>query len=120
MDFINASKLTGNKFVFFKNEAAQLELALCNWAFNLVAKKGYTPVTTPDLARSTIVEACGFQPRDNSSQIYHIEGHNDCCLIGTAEIPLAGMYAGEMVDVKQLPHKMVAFSHCFRAEAGRG
>ena len=38
VDFINASKLTGNKFVFLKNEAAQLELALSNWAFNFVAK----------------------------------------------------------------------------------
>ena len=44
----------------------------------------------------------------------------DECLIGTAEIPLAGMYANEMVDIKQLTHKMVAFSHCFRAEAGKG
>ena len=44
----------------------------------------------------------------------------DECLIGTAEIPLAGMYANEMVDKKQLTHKMVAFSHCFRAEAGKG
>ena len=51
LDFNNASKLTGNKFVFFKNEAAILELALCNWAMNFVARKGFTPVTTPDLAR---------------------------------------------------------------------
>ena len=60
IDFASASKLTGNKFVFLKNEAAQLELALCNWAFNSVAKKGYTPVTTPDIARQSVVEACGF------------------------------------------------------------
>lgn len=51
IDFANAAKLSGNKFVFLKNEAAQLEMALCNWAFNLVAKKGFTAVTTPDLAR---------------------------------------------------------------------
>ena len=51
LDFANASKLTGNKFVFMKNEVALLELALCNWVLNLVAKKGFTPLTTPDLAR---------------------------------------------------------------------
>ena len=119
IDFQNASKLTGNKFVFLKNEAAMLELALCNWALNLVSKKGFTAVTTPDLARQQVVEACGFRPRDNSAQVYHLEGSNEC-LIGTAEIPLAGMYANEMVDRKELPHSMVAFSHCFRAEAGRG
>lgn len=119
LDFANASKLTGNKFVFLKNEAAILEMALCNWVLNLVARKGFTAVSTPDLARHQIVEACGFQPRDNSSQVYHIEGQNEC-LIGTAEIPLAGMYANEIVDKKRLPEKMVAFSHCFRAEAGGG
>ncbi len=59
-DFHSASKITANKFVFFKNEAAILELALVNWALNYVAKKGFTPITTPDLARTHIVEACGF------------------------------------------------------------
>ena len=51
LDFQSASKLTGNKFVFMKNEAALLEMALCNWAINLVAKKGYEPLLTPDLAK---------------------------------------------------------------------
>ena len=51
MDFNNASKLTGNKFVFLKNEAALLELGLSNWVLNLVAKKGFVPITTPDIAR---------------------------------------------------------------------
>jgi seryl-tRNA synthetase len=51
LDFASASKLTGSKFVFFKNEAALLEMALANWALNLVAKRGYTPITTPDIAR---------------------------------------------------------------------
>jgi len=60
LDFQSASKITANKFVFLKNEAAILELALINWAFNLVAKKGFTPISTPDLARTQVVEACGF------------------------------------------------------------
>lgn len=61
LDFNNASKLTGSKFVFMKNEAAMLELALCNWAMQFVARKGgFTPVTTPDIARQQVVEACGF------------------------------------------------------------
>ena len=60
LDFNSASKLTGSKFVFLKNEAALLEMALCNWAMNLCAKKGYTPITTPDIARQSVVEACGF------------------------------------------------------------
>ena len=60
-DFNSASKLTGTKFVFLKNEAALLEIALANYAMNFVAKKeGFIPVTTPDIARVNMVEACGF------------------------------------------------------------
>ncbi len=52
LDFCNASKLTGSKFVFLKNEAAMLELGLVNWALQLVARKSdWTPVTTPDIAK---------------------------------------------------------------------
>jgi seryl-tRNA synthetase len=72
-DFANASKLTGSKFVFLKNEAAMLELALCSYAMTKVVKRGFTPFTTPDIARQQVVEACGFQPRDASSQIYHLQ-----------------------------------------------
>ena len=60
LDFANASKLTGSKFVFLKNEAAMLEMALCNYAMTKVMKKGFTPITTPDIARQSVVEACGF------------------------------------------------------------
>ena len=72
-----------------------------------------------------MVEACGFQPRDASSQVYHLSSgahhtQDEECLIGTAEIPLAGMYAHEMLRREALPGKMVAFSHCFRKEAGKG
>lgn len=52
LDFNNASKLTGSKFVFMKNEAAMLELGLLNWATQFTAKRGgFQPVTTPDIAR---------------------------------------------------------------------
>lgn len=78
---------------------------------------------TPDIARQQVVEACGFQPRDDSSQIYHLEKqgtHPQDCLIGTAEIPLAGMHANELLSISSLPQKFVATSHCFRKEAGHG
>jgi len=74
LDFHNASKLTGSKFVFLKNEAALLEMALCNWALQKVSsKEGFTAVVTPDIAKQQVVESCGFQPRDSSGQIYHLE-----------------------------------------------
>ena len=60
LDFESASKLTGSKFVFLKNEAALLELGLLNFAMQKAAKHGFTPVVTPDIARQQVVEACGF------------------------------------------------------------
>ena len=122
LDFHNASKLTGSKFVFLKNEAAMLEMALTNYAMQKVVGKGFEAVITPDIAKQQVVEACGFQPRDESSQIYHLTSHanEQDCMIGTSEIPLAGMYANELLRKDMLPHKMVANSHCFRREAGSG
>ena len=60
LDFKAASKLSGSKFVFLKNEAAQLEVALISWAQNLLIKKGFTPLSTPDIANTMVLEACGF------------------------------------------------------------
>lgn len=119
LDFHNASKLTGSKFVFLKNEAALMELALVNWALSFVAKKGFTPMTTPDIAKVNVVEGCGFQPRDEAGQVYLLEGKHDC-LIGTSEIPLGGMYSNDIIEKSSLPAKFVAYSHCFRKEAGKG
>jgi seryl-tRNA synthetase len=66
-DFKNAAKLTGSKFVFLKNEAALLEIALINFAMNTVLKyDNFTPMITPDIANIHVLEGCGFQPRDES------------------------------------------------------
>ena len=54
--------------------------------------EGFVPVVTPDLARPDVVEALGFSPRGEESQIYSVAGH-ELCLIGTSEITLGGMYA---------------------------
>ncbi|KAJ7520225.1 hypothetical protein O6H91_20G073000 [Diphasiastrum complanatum] len=73
--------------------------------------------STPDIVRSNVVEKCGFQPRGQNTQIYSIEG-TDLCLAGTAEIPVGGLYMDQIVSNSVLPLKLVAFSHCFRTEAG--
>jgi seryl-tRNA synthetase len=49
------------------------------------------PVMTPDIIRTSVSEACGFQPRSAASQTFHLSGHGDLCLAATSEIPLAGM-----------------------------
>jgi len=117
VDFERATKVAGSKAYFLKNAAAQLEIALINWAMQNVVKRGFTFMTTPDFARESVVAACGFNPRGESSQVYSITG-TDLCLVGTAEIPLGGFHAGEILDKAQLPIKLAAFGHCFRMEAG--
>ena len=122
-DFDNATKLTGSKFVFMKNEAALMEMALSSWAMSKLVAKGFTAVTTPDITHGSVLEGCGFSPRDDSSQVYWLEHDHrspDLCLIGTSEAKMAGMFANEIIEEKALPIKLAAFSHCFRKEAGKG
>ncbi|KAM4121586.1 hypothetical protein ACJW30_01G015700 [Castanea mollissima] len=117
LDFDAAAEVSGSKFYYLKNEAVMLEMGLINWTLSEVMKKGFTPLTTPEIVRSSVVEKCGFQPRGANTQVYSIEG-SDQCLIGTAEIPVGGIHMDSIVAESLLPLKYVAFSHCFRTEAG--
>lgn len=117
IDFEAAAEVSGNKFYYLKNEGMLLELALINWALSELVKRGFVPYSTPDLVRSSVIEKCGFQPRGQNTQVYSVEG-TDLCLAGTAEILMGGLYMDRILAEKQLPLKLVAFSHCFRTEAG--
>ncbi|XP_024169037.1 serine--tRNA ligase, chloroplastic/mitochondrial isoform X1 [Rosa chinensis] len=116
-DFDAASEVSGSKFYYLKNEAVMLEMGLINWTLLEVMKRGFTPLTTPEIVRSSVVEKCGFQPRGTNTQVYSIEG-SDQCLIGTAEIPVGGIHMDSILSASVLPLKYVAVSHCFRTEAG--
>ena len=117
IDFEAGAKTTGAGFYFLKNDAVLLELALQQFVISKLVKEGFTPATTPDLARQEILEGIGFNPRGNETQIYSIE-NTDLCLVATAEITLGGFLSGETVEDTQLPMKMCGISHCFRTEAG--
>lgn len=119
IDFEAGAKVAGSKFYFLKNEAVLLSMALSQFALSKAIAKGYTPLMTPDLAKSEVVLGAGYNPRrdDGESEIYSLSGH-DLCLIGTAEIPVGGLHSGEILAKEKLPLKYVAFSHCFRTEAG--
>lgn len=62
-------QVSGSKFYYLKNEAVLLEMGLVNWAVSEVMKKGFTPLTTPEIVRSSVVEKCGFQPRGTNTQV---------------------------------------------------
>jgi len=117
IDFEGGAKVAGHGFYFLKNEAVLLELALQQFAVSLLVGEGFTPIITPDVARSEILQGIGFAPRGPETQIYSIE-NSDLNLIATAEITLGGLLAEQILDEEQLPIKLVGISHCFRTEAG--
>ncbi|MDR0511886.1 MAG: serine--tRNA ligase [Treponema sp.] len=117
VDFDTATKVSGTKFYYLKNEGVYLELALVRYALDILQKKGFTPFITPDIAREEILEGIGFNPRGEESNIYSLEGEGSC-LVGTAEITLGGYYSDTIIGREKLPLRMAGLSHCFRREAG--
>ncbi len=129
LDFKAGAIVTGSSWYYLLHEAALLEMALTNFGLSIALKHGFTPVTTPDVVRSDVAQRCGFQPRDDNadppvSQMYHLSGdssshaHPELVLSGTAEIPLAGMFANQVLPSELLPRKIVGLGRAFRAEAG--
>lgn len=117
IDFERAAKVSGAKFYYLKNELALMEFALIQYALEIAVKKGFTPFSTPDLAKREVLEGLGFNPRGESTQVYNVE-NSDLCLVGTAEITMGGYHKDEILEEAELPKKYVAVSHCFRTEAG--
>jgi seryl-tRNA synthetase len=117
IDFDSATKVSGIKFYYLKNEGVFLELALVRYALDILQKKGFSPFITPDVAREEILEGIGFNPRGAESNVYGLEGEGTC-LVGTAEITLGGYYSNMILPKEKLPIRMAGISHCFRREAG--
>lgn len=117
VDFETATRVSGTKFYYLKNEAVILELALTRYVMDIIMKEGFTPFITPDVAKEEVAAGIGFNPRGEESNIYTVEG-TGTCLVGTAEITLGGYFAGKTIDAAKLPIKMAGLSHCFRREAG--
>lgn len=117
IDFESATQVTAPKFYYLKNAAVLLELGLQRLAVDLLSEDGFTLYATPDLAKAEVLDGIGFNPRGPETQIYSV-ADSDLCLIGTAEITLGGLYAGQVLAEETLPIKMAGISHCFRTEAG--
>lgn len=117
IDFDRATKVSGPKFYYLKNEAVFLEQALIMYALNTLRKHGFETFITPDVAKEEILKGIGFNPRGNESNVYSIE-EEGTCLVATAEITLGGFHSGEILDKEKLPLLYGGLSHCFRREAG--
>jgi seryl-tRNA synthetase len=117
LDFETGAKVTGSQFFFLYGDGVLLELALTRYALDFLSRQGFTPVITPDLAKSRYYLGTGYQPKGDEAQTYTIE-NQDLGLIATAEVTLAGSHADEIIPESRLPLKYVGYSHCFRQEAG--
>ena len=117
IDFERAAKVTGARFAFLKGTGAKLERALINFMIDLhVEEHGYTEVWPPFLANRESMTGTGQLPKF-TEDMFHIAG-TEYFLIPTAEVPVTNMYRDEILDGRDLPIKHVAYSACFRAEAG--
>ena len=117
LDFESGAKVAGSQFYFWYGAGARLELALVQYAFDVLEKEGFKPVITPDLARSRYYLGTGYLPKGNEAQTYEIKDQ-DLGLIATAEVTLAAKHADEIIEAKNLPIKYIGYSHCFRQEQG--
>ena len=117
IDFEGGALTTGNKFYFLKKDAVLLELALIQYALEILIKEGFEPIITPDLAKLQVIEGIGYAPRGPEAQIYKIE-KEDLGLIASAEITLGGLFQNSVIEIGKLPIKLAGLSHCFRTEAG--
>jgi seryl-tRNA synthetase len=118
IDTETATKTSGARFYYLKNQAVQLEFALWNWLLQKYVEKGFTPVVTPMLVKEQMMYATGFFPADRN-EIYKVNpGEDDLFLIGTSEVTLAGLHMFEPIKKEELPKRYIGFSSCFRREAG--
>jgi len=117
LDFERASKLSGSRFFLNKDLGASLERALINFMLDLHTKKnGYKEIFPPFLVRGDIMVGTGQLPKF-IDDMYKIEGE-DLWLIPTAEVPLTNIHKDEILNEDELPKYYVAYTACFRKEAG--
>lgn len=114
IDVARGTKVSGSRFVYRVGDLALLELALYRYALQRVVERGHIPVLPPVLVQAESMYGTGFFPTD-AVNIYGVE-RDWLYLAGTSEVPLAAFHAAEVLEA--LPRRYVAYSTCFRREAG--
>lgn len=116
IDMERGANLSGARFAYLLGDMVLLELALVRWVLEVLRGHGFEPVIPPVLVREEALFGTGFLP-DTEQQIYHLPD-DDLYLVGTSEVALASLHAGEIIDAADLPLRYAGFSPCFRREAG--
>lgn len=117
LDFARAAKIAGARFTVVKGLGARLERALINFMMDLHAREhGYLEVLPPFLVNDDSLRGTGQLPKFEQD-LFHLEGTR-YYLNPTAEVPVTNLHRDEILDASQLPLKYVAWTRCFRSEAG--
>jgi seryl-tRNA synthetase len=114
VDFERGTKTSGFRGYFLKNDAALLEMAVWQYVMQKWNKKGFTPMIVPSMVKRETLLGSGYLPQ-GEDDLYK---DGDDYLSGTGEVATMFYHSGEVMDVPQLPKKYLAFSTCFRKEAG--
>ena len=117
LDFARGAKIAGARFTLYRGLAAALERALINFMLDLhTGEHGYTEVLTPFMVNRESMTGTGQLPKF-AEDLFKIEGM-DYFLIPTAEVPVTNIFRDEILEESKLPVYYVAYSPCFRSEAG--
>ena len=118
LDFERAAKISGARFAVYWGEGARLERALAQFMLDLQVSRGYTEVIPPYLVTAETLTGTGQLPKFEGDLFKTSAGDRDLYLIPTAEVPLTNLHKEEILEAAELPKNYVAFTPCFRSEAG--
>ncbi|HVU77661.1 MAG TPA: serine--tRNA ligase [Gaiellaceae bacterium] len=114
LDVERGGKVSGSRFVYRVGDLVLLELALYRWALQRIVDKGHVPMLPPVLVREQAMYGTGFFPSDKGD--FYSVPEDELFLVGTSEVPAAAFHMDEVLE--GLPLRYVAYSTCFRREAG--
>lgn len=118
IDFANATKITGARFVVLNNQIARLQRALTQFMLDLhTTEHGYQELYVPYLVNAASLMGTGQLPKF-ADDLFALKGEQEFYLIPTAEVPVTNMVRDEIVEAEKLPIRYVAHTPCFRSEAG--
>ena len=115
VDLERGSKVHGFRGYYLVGDGARLSWAIWNYANQFFLKKGFNPIIPPTIVRKSNLYGTGHLPNE-ADDVYHTQDED--YLIGTSEVSVMGYYADEVLSQKELPKKYLAFSPCYRREAG--
>jgi len=118
LDFERAARLSGARFAVYWDQGARLERALIQFMLDLQVARGYTEVIPPYLVTAETLTGTGQLPKFEGDLFKTSAGDRELYLIPTAEVPLTNLHKDEILEAAELPRKYVAFTPCFRSEAG--